>query len=209
MHSDHPLTAGERHFLVAFLGALPAIYLGFQIGSLAADIGSHRDLTSIFVRALVCATPAALLAFVAPRVWLLPSLIYGYGFYCGYILGDVIDAASRFFVAIFVAIPIAALTGQRIGTRSEPAHPELFWLFVVALWLATAFVAAPDFLYYLNGWYQFGMRHALDFMPFLFVLMALAVRAKMPAWGMILCVYSAIAGAWGVWWWNVYMRTGT
>jgi hypothetical protein len=80
---------------------------------------------------------------------------------------------------------------------------------VIALWLATAFVAAPDFLYYLNGWYQFGMRHALDFIPFLFVLMALAVRAKMPAWGMILCVYSAIAGAWGVWWWNVYMRTGT
>jgi hypothetical protein len=80
---------------------------------------------------------------------------------------------------------------------------------VVALWIATAFVATPDFLYYLNGWYQFGMRHALDFEPFLFVLMALAVRAKIPAWGMALCVYSAIAGAWGVWWWNVYMRTGT
>jgi hypothetical protein len=80
---------------------------------------------------------------------------------------------------------------------------------VVALWLATAFVAAPDFLYYLNGWYQFGMRHALDFEPYLFVLMALAVRTKMPRWGMLLCVYSAVAGAWGVWWWNMAMRTGT
>jgi len=80
---------------------------------------------------------------------------------------------------------------------------------VVALWFATAFVAAPDFLYYLNGWYQFGMRHALDFEPFLFVLMALAVRTKMPSWGMLLCVYSAVAGAWGVWWWNMAMRTGS
>jgi hypothetical protein len=80
---------------------------------------------------------------------------------------------------------------------------------VVALWLAAAFVAAPDFLYYLNGWYQFGMRHALDFEPFLFVLMALAVRSKMPRWGMLLCVYSAAAGAWGVWWWNMVMRTGS
>jgi peptidoglycan/LPS O-acetylase OafA/YrhL len=79
---------------------------------------------------------------------------------------------------------------------------------VAALWLTTAAVAGPDFLYYLNGWYQFGMRHALDFEPYLFVLMALAVRDRMPRWGIVLCVYSAIAGAWGVWWWNTFMRTG-
>ncbi len=80
--------------------------------------------------------------------------------------------------------------------------------FVFALWLTTAAVAGPDFLYYLNGWYQFGMRHALDFEPYLFVLMALAVRDRMPRWGIVLCIYSAIAGAWGVWWWNTFMRTG-
>jgi peptidoglycan/LPS O-acetylase OafA/YrhL len=80
--------------------------------------------------------------------------------------------------------------------------------FVWALWLTTGAVAGPDFLYYLNGWYQFGMRHALDFEPYLFVLMALAVRDRMPRWGVALCIYSAIAGAWGVWWWNTFMRTG-
>jgi len=80
---------------------------------------------------------------------------------------------------------------------------------VTALWLTAAAVALPDFLYYLNGWYQFGMRHALDFEPYLFVLMALGVREKMPRWGAILCVYSALAGAWGVWWWNMAMRTGS
>jgi peptidoglycan/LPS O-acetylase OafA/YrhL len=79
---------------------------------------------------------------------------------------------------------------------------------VAALWVTTAAVAGPDFLYYLNGWYQFGMRHALDFEPYLFVLMALGVRDRMPRWGIALCIYSAIAGAWGVWWWNTFMRTG-
>jgi hypothetical protein len=52
------------------------------------------------------------------------------------------------------------------------------------------------------------MRHALDFMPYLFVLMALAAPKKMPAWAIGLCIYSALAGAWGVWWWNLVMRTG-
>ena len=69
-------------------------------------------------------------------------------------------------------------------------------------------VAAPDFTYYLNGWYQFGMRHALDFMPFLIVLMALGVRSAMPWWGLALIGWSALAGWWGVWYWNVFFRTG-
>ena len=79
----------------------------------------------------------------------------------------------------------------------------------IALWITTALVAAPEFLYYLNGWVQFGMRHALDFMPYLFALMALGVREKLPRWGVTLIVYSALVGAWGVWYWNSFVRTGT
>ena len=67
-------------------------------------------------------------------------------------------------------------------------------------------VAAPSFLYYLNGLVQFGMRHALDFEPFLFVLMALAVRERMPTWGKALCAYSMVVGVWGVWYWNTFFR---
>jgi hypothetical protein len=77
------------------------------------------------------------------------------------------------------------------------------------LWATTILVAAPDFLYYMNGSYQVGMRHALDFEPFLLVLMALGVRERgMPRWGAALCVYSAIVGAWGVAFWNITYRTG-
>jgi hypothetical protein len=80
---------------------------------------------------------------------------------------------------------------------------------VIALWITTALVAAPAFFYYLNGWVQFGARHALDFMPYLFALMALGVRERLPRWGVALIIYSALVGAWGVWYWNSFVRTGT
>jgi hypothetical protein len=75
-----------------------------------------------------------------------------------------------------------------------------------ALWATVVLIFIPNVTYYLNGWYQFGMRHALDFEPFLLVLMAFAVRAAMPIWGTILIVYSSLVGFWGVWWWNTFMR---
>jgi hypothetical protein len=80
---------------------------------------------------------------------------------------------------------------------------------VIALWITTALVAAPSFLYYLNGWVQFGMRHMLDFLPYLFALMALGVRDRLPRWGIVLIIYSAAVGAWGVWYWNAFVRTNT
>ena len=39
----------------------------------------------------------------------------------------------------------------------------------ISLWLATVLMAGPSLLYYANGGSQFGMRHALDFAPFVLV----------------------------------------
>jgi hypothetical protein len=75
-----------------------------------------------------------------------------------------------------------------------------------ALWGTIALIFLPNVTYYLNGWYQFGMRHALDFEPYLLLLMAFAARAAMPVWATILIVYSSLTGLWGVWWWNQFMR---
>jgi len=80
---------------------------------------------------------------------------------------------------------------------------------VRALWITTFLVAIPEFTYYLNGWVQFGMRHALDFLPYLFALMCIGVRERLPRWGIALIIYSALVGAWGVWYWNNFVRTGT
>lgn len=79
---------------------------------------------------------------------------------------------------------------------------------VVALWLAAALVALPSFIYYVNGFAQYGMRHALDFIPFLFALMVLAARARLALWARALIVYSTGAWLYGVWFWSAFIRTG-
>jgi hypothetical protein len=79
------------------------------------------------------------------------------------------------------------------------------WQSVRALWLATILVAAPSFLYYVNGYTQYGMRHALDFEPFLFVLMLLAAREHVPPWAALLVAYSIMASCYGVWFWVRYV----
>jgi len=81
------------------------------------------------------------------------------------------------------------------------------WL-IIGLWVAVILTAVPNFVYYVNGFAQFGMRHALDFEPFLFALMALGVRQRLPVWGQILIVYSVLVGFWGCWYWNVFFRNG-
>jgi hypothetical protein len=116
-----------------FLGAIPAIYIGFQVGLIAADVGSRRELASIFGRALICAAPAAVLAVFAPRSWLIPSITYACGFCYGYLIPDLIRAAAL----IFPAIAMAALRGERLGSSSEPTHPELIWLLIITFWMAS------------------------------------------------------------------------
>lgn len=77
---------------------------------------------------------------------------------------------------------------------------------VLALWAAALLTAGPNFIYYVNGFAQFGMRHALDFIPFLVALMMLAAKDKMPRWSYALIAYSIVVGFWGCWYWNTFYR---
>ena len=77
---------------------------------------------------------------------------------------------------------------------------------VVALWLATLLAAGPSLLYYVNGFIQFGMRHALDFEAFTFVLMALAARRGLGWVWFTLIGISIAMGIWGSWYWNAVYR---
>jgi hypothetical protein len=85
------------------------------------------------------------------------------------------------------------------------ARRPLAW--VVALWVAAILTALPNFLYYVNGYAQFGMRHALDFEPFLVALILLAVRDHLAWWGRVLVIYSCAVGLWGCWYWLSFVRT--
>lgn len=45
-----------------------------------------------------------------------------------------------------------------------------------AAWLSALTIAGPNLLYYNTGWYQFGYRFALDFLPLLLVPLAMGLR---------------------------------
>ena len=120
-----------------------------------------------------------------------------------------------FFVRPFGIAPVPPyLVPSELGTALTWTSPALIlalWArrprpLVLGLWVAVALTAIPNLLYYVNGFAQFGMRHALDFEPFLFLLMILGVAPRISAWGAVLCSYSALAGAYGTWVWTVYIR---
>ncbi|GAC1412793.1 MAG: hypothetical protein NVSMB64_23050 [Candidatus Velthaea sp.] len=115
-----------------------------------------------------------------------------------------------FVAAAPFAIPLQ--TGVAL-TWTSPALALAFFArqprrLVISAWLAAILAAGPAFLYYVNGFVQFGMRHALDFEAFLFVLMALAARRGLHVVWYILIAVSCAIGIWGSWYWNTVYRVG-
>jgi uncharacterized membrane protein YwzB len=76
---------------------------------------------------------------------------------------------------------------------------------VKVAWIATLMVALPIFMYYGVGWVQFGYRYALDFMPFLWLLIAIALRRHRldiyhPTTPLWLIVAGTLVNLWGAYW---------
>ena len=67
------------------------------------------------------------------------------------------------------------------------------------LWTAVLLTAIPSLLYYVNGFEQFGMRHTLDFTPFLLPLVARGFERAHVFLAYALVALSVLANAFGVW----------
>ena len=67
------------------------------------------------------------------------------------------------------------------------------------LWAAVFVTAIPSLLYYVNGFEQFGMRHTLDFTPFLLPLVARGLERAHAVFAYALVALSILANAFGVW----------
>ncbi len=68
-----------------------------------------------------------------------------------------------------------------------------------AAWASIIAIAIPDLLYYNTGWGQFGDRFALDFLPFLVLLVAIGLRQPLARWWatlVALLVVLSIASNW-------------
>lgn len=71
-------------------------------------------------------------------------------------------------------------------------------------WLAVALVLVPFMAYYNTGWYQFGYRFALDFMPVLIILLAMGLERFQASFGRtaprVLIVIGVLCNLWGTVW---------
>ncbi len=75
-------------------------------------------------------------------------------------------------------------------------YRERRWL--AASLLTTCLLPMALLLFYFNtGWYQFGYRFVLDFLPFALLLAALGMRAKPGWWEKVLIVLSVAINIWG------------
>ncbi len=64
------------------------------------------------------------------------------------------------------------------------------------LFIGALAIAALDFLHYMQGWVQFGYRFALDFLPFLLIIIAL--KFKVRKFYLFLIIVSLVVTFWGV-----------
>lgn len=83
------------------------------------------------------------------------------------------------------------LVAARAGIRLPTAR---------LLWIASALVAVPVFLYYGGGYIQYGFRYSLDFTPFLVALVALGTRARFGRLERLLFIASAASVTFGIVW---------
>lgn len=89
-----------------------------------------------------------------------------------------------FWVLIAVAITLS------VGMRDRLA---------IACWAAIVALALGDWLFAASGWAQFGYRYALDFMPFLWLLAAMAVQ-RVRRFHVVLIGAAVLVNLWGVLW---------
>ncbi len=83
-----------------------------------------------------------------------------------------------------------------LALRADRRSPESLVLAGTCL-----LVLIPSLLYYGGGWFQFGYRYALDFLPFTIPILARAVeRSGLPRWGIALIVLGCAVNAAGILW---------
>src|SRR5947209_3323468 len=108
----------------------------------------------------------------------------------------------------YIVSHVPYLTFNPLGTGIFWTTPALLLAFLAfryreRRWLAASLLAACLLpialllLYFNTGWYQFGYRFALDFLPFALLLVALGMRARPGWWEKMLIVLSVVINIWG------------
>lgn len=137
MNPLRELTWHERHFVALMVGGVPAFVIGYLLGLYGYEIGGQKaDLSVVLMRGGYCAVFPVILACLAPRSWLLPSLTYAAGFSVGIIsVSTAVDGIGM--LSHLCLAPFYAITGEHLPPHHQaPSHSDLPWTIGIALWLA-------------------------------------------------------------------------
>lgn len=94
---------------------------------------------------------------------------------------------SEFGMSMFLTTPLLLLL---LKNSFKKTH--------IPLIITTLLIFGSQLLYHNNGWYQFGYRFALDFMPFLFILIIQSIKKKVTKEVVILGTLSILINMWGI-----------
>lgn len=183
LYSDHSLGPGRVRSFVLGMAPLLALYVAYNyvrwhtFGDIGYTLWYHQDQVG---------EPTG-----SPfRLRYLPFNLYSFLFLPPEYMGSFPWLKpTSFGVALTFTSPALALA----FLASARTRESVIW------WSATAIAALPSLLYYVNGFEQFGMRHSLDFTPFMLPLVARSLQRHPNALSFVLIAISIAANAYGVW----------
>jgi len=115
-----------------------------------------------------------------------------------------LSSSSPFFIPSLYGMALWLTTPAFILALLAPIKKQL----VIASWLAVFLVAIPNLIHGTVGFSQFGYRFALDFTPFLLLLVVMGIGPKLQWYKKILIVLSILVNSWGVLWINKFGWAG-
>lgn len=181
-------------------------------------------LPSLFGQAIWATTPAFLYAFFATmrRRWMVMAGIAAILIMIGVVASKRVAGLWDgdwetyhlpryvhlwpFFLLVGAAVASSAVVGARAvrdGTWRENGARQLL---PAACWAGILPVAFSLFFFAATGWAQFGYRYALDFYPFLFLLVVWAAGNQIRWHHKALILASVVINAWAVFWVYEFQR---
>ncbi len=124
------------------------------------------------------------------RLSYLPLNLYSF-----FLLAPAYMQKSPWFVPTGIGIALTfSSPGMALAFLAPARNRE-----ALMLWTAVGLTWLPSLLYYVNGAEQFGMRHSLDFLPFLLPLVARGLSRSPTVFSHALIAISIVVNAWGLW----------
>lgn len=121
---------------------------------------------------------------------------FAHNFWAMWLAGPVWDAKTRTLLPNLDGMSLLLTTPAIVYALR--AHQPRF--FVWGAWAAVGLLLVPLLTYYNTGWWQFGYRFSLDFMPVVILLIALGAGVRVSRVLRLLILFGVVMNLWGVTW---------